>query len=56
MPVACKIKITCNGDNSNLIEYAKRLENAGCQLISIGCRHKEPHFRLHDWDTIKAIQ
>ncbi|EDV28004.1 uncharacterized protein TRIADDRAFT_53129 [Trichoplax adhaerens] len=56
MPVACKIKIAADKDSSSLIKYAKRLESAGCQLLSIGCRHKEPRFRLDDWNIVKAVK
>lgn len=55
-PVFCKIRIYDNLKQT--LEWAKQLQNAGCQLLAVHGRMRDitKHNGPADWDTIAAIR
>ena len=58
IPVSCKIRLV-PGDIQNTIDLCKRLEKAGCEMITVHGRYREQNKHLVgscNWDAIRLVK
>jgi len=57
IPVSCKIRIGINADRINVIEVAKKCEEAGAAMITVHARTQEQEYLgKADWRWIKKVK